>query len=58
MKEGWPVGSRQVAGASKAGRLVGGLLDNSLVFYLFAFAAQRAWVILNSDVLHLVRRMH
>jgi hypothetical protein len=39
-------------------KLVDGLLDNSLVLYLIAFAGHRTWTPLNSDVLRLVRRVH
>jgi hypothetical protein len=39
-------------------KLVDGLLDNSLVLYLVAFAGHRTWALLNADVLRLVRRMH
>ena len=33
-------------------------LSASLILYLAATAASRAWVLLNSDVGHLIRRMH
>jgi hypothetical protein len=58
MKAGRPVGSRRAASARALEALVEELLNNSLVLYLVAFAAQRAWVLLNSDVLQLVRRAH
>jgi hypothetical protein len=58
MKAGRPAGSRRAAPARALEALVDELLDNSLVLYLAAFAAQRAWVLLNSDVLQLVRRVH
>jgi hypothetical protein len=58
MKEAWRAEPRPVARAGKTGKLVDGLLNNSLVFYLIAFAAQRTWVVLNYDVLYLVRRIH
>lgn len=58
MKEGWTVQPRLVARAGKVGKLVDGLLDHSLVFYLLVFAAHRAWVLLNADVFQLVRRIH
>ena len=58
MKEGWPARAHQLARANTTERLVSGLLDNSLVLYLMAFAARRAWMVLNSDVTHLVRRSH
>jgi hypothetical protein len=38
--------------------LVDELLNNSLVLYLVAFAAHRTWLLLNSDVLQLLRRLH
>jgi hypothetical protein len=58
MKAGRPAGSRRAARARTLEALVHELLDNSLVLYLAAFAAQRAWVLLNSDVLQLLRRLH
>jgi hypothetical protein len=47
-----------VARVRNAAKLVDGLLDNSLVLYLIAFAGHRTWALLNSDVLRLVRRIH
>jgi len=58
MKAGRPAGSRHAARVRTLEALVDELLDNSLVLYLAAFAAQRAWVLLNSDVLQLLRRLH
>jgi hypothetical protein len=58
MKEAWPAGLRHVARVRNAAKLVDGLLDNSLVLYLIAFAGHRTWALLNSDVLRLVRRVH
>ena len=47
---------------SGADRLVeattGRLLRNSLILYLAAFAAHRAWLLLNSDVGQLLRKLH
>lgn len=34
------------------------LLNHSLVLYLVAVAADRAWLLLNTDVVQLVRRVH
>ena len=34
------------------------LLTSSLILYLAAVAAQRTWVLLNSDVGQLLRRLH
>jgi hypothetical protein len=58
MKAGRSAGSRRAARVRTLEKLVDELLNNSLVLYLVAFAAQRAWVLLNSDVLQLVRRLH
>ena len=58
MKASRPAESRRVARVRKLETLVNELLNNSLVLYLVAFAAQRAWVLLNSDVLQLLRRLH
>ncbi|HSF79009.1 MAG TPA: hypothetical protein VLA38_10385 [Steroidobacteraceae bacterium] len=58
MKAGRPAGSRRAAPARALEALVDELLNNSLVLYLVAFAAHRTWVLLNSDVLQLVRRLH
>jgi hypothetical protein len=58
MKEAWPAELRRVARAGKTARFVDGLLNSSLAFYLVAFAAHRTWALLNSDVGHLLRRMH
>jgi hypothetical protein len=33
-------------------------VTSSLILYLAAVAVQRAWALLNSDVGHLVRRLH
>ena len=57
MKAGRPAGSRRAAPARALEALVDELLNNSLVLYLAAFAVQRAWVLLNSDVLQLLRRL-
>ena len=58
MKAGRPAGSHRAARVRTLEALVDELLNNSLVLYLVAFAAQRAWVLLNSDVLQLLRRLH
>jgi hypothetical protein len=34
------------------------LLNESLLLYLAAIAAHRIWLLLNSDVVQLVRRVH
>ncbi len=34
------------------------LVTNSLILYLLGNAAQRAWLLLNSDVSQLIRRLH
>jgi hypothetical protein len=34
------------------------LVSSSLILYLAAVAAQRTWVVLNSDVGQLLRRLH
>jgi len=34
------------------------LLRGSLILYLAAFAAHRAWLLLNSDVGQLLRKLH
>lgn len=34
------------------------LLDRSLLVYLFAVAASRLWMLLNTDVAELLRRVH
>ncbi len=44
--------------AGRAENLVRRLTDNSLVFYLVTAAAGRAWLVLNTDVQDLLRRMH
>lgn len=53
-----PEGSRALAGDSALRHSVGRLLTNSLILYLVAVASHRAWVLLNSDVSQLVRRLH
>jgi hypothetical protein len=58
MKAGRPAGSRRAARVRTLEALVDELLNNSLVLYLVAFAAHRTWILLNSDVLQLLRRLH
>ena len=58
MKAGRLAGSRRAARVRTLEQLVDELLNNSLVLYLVAFAAHRTWILLNSDVLQLVRRVH
>jgi len=41
-----------------AGTVVRRLTDRSLVLYLVTAAAGRAWLVLNTDVQDLLRRMH
>lgn len=53
-----PEGSREFAGAIVLRHFASRLLTSSLVLYLLAVASQRAWVLLNSDVGHLLRRLH
>lgn len=58
MKAGRPAGSRHAARVRMLEALVDELLNNSLVLYLVAIAAHRTWLLLNSDVLQLLRRLH
>lgn len=53
-----PEGSRAFAGGSVLRHSASRLLTNSLILYLVAVATHRAWVLLNSDVTQLLRRMH
>ena len=46
-----------LAGRRRLAALGRGLLDHSLVLYLIAMAADRAWLLLNTDVMQLVRRV-
>ena len=41
-----------------AGMLVRRLTDRSLLLYLLVVVADRAWLVLNTDVQDLLRRMH
>ena len=49
----WLAAGRRAVGAT--GR---GLLDRSLLLYLLFVVAGRAWVLLNTDLTQLVRRIH
>lgn len=53
-----PEGSHALAGGNVVRHFAGRLLTSSLVLYLLAVAGQRAWVLLNSDVGQLSRRLH
>jgi hypothetical protein len=41
-----------------AGMVVRRLTDRSLLLYLLVVVADRAWLVLNTDVQDLLRRMH
>ena len=53
-----PAGSRAFADRSTFRRSANRLLASSLLLYLAAVATQRAWVLLNSDVGQLIKRLH
>ena len=58
MRELRPSTPRQRTGPRVLHSLADALTLNSLVVYLLAMILQRLWVLLNSDVVQLVRRMH
>jgi hypothetical protein len=54
-----PPGDRGTAASTQSrSSLSARLLANSLLLYLLADAAGRVWVVLNSDVGQLLRRLH
>jgi hypothetical protein len=58
MKMLQPVALRQAVSRQKLDALTQQLLKSSLIVYLVAVVAQRTWMLLNSDVLQLLRRLH
>ena len=58
MREHRPVAAGSRSPALRKPRLATGLLANSLLLYLLAIVAVRLWVLLNSDVSQLLRRLH
>ena len=55
MKAKWPAGTLRSTRAAACWRW---LATSSLILFVFGTFAQRAWVLLNSDVGQLVRRLH
>jgi hypothetical protein len=55
MKKKWPAGTLP---SNLAAPCWHRLATSSLILFLFGTLAQRAWVLLNSDVVQLVRRLH
>lgn len=53
-----PTGSFHVAARHRLERVLRSVLNESLLLYLAALAAHRIWLLLNSDVVQLVRRVH
>jgi len=58
MKGPWWAGLSPMAGRRRLAALAGKLLHHSFVFYLVAVAANKTWLLLNSDITHLIRRAH
>jgi hypothetical protein len=53
-----PAATRSPTIRSRLRTLAASLLTASLILYLAASAANRTWVLLNSDVSDLIRRIH
>ena len=53
----WP-GERRSSAVRLYEATTGRLIKSSLILYLAAFAAHRAWLLLNSDVSQLLRKLH
>ncbi len=53
-----PAAARSSAIRSRVRSVTASLLTASLILYLAASAANRTWVLLNSDVGDLIRRIH
>lgn len=53
-----PTRSFHVAARHRLKSVLRPLLNESLLLYLAAIAAHRIWLLLNSDVAQLVRRVH
>ena len=58
MKMQQPVAPRQAGSRNRLEALTQELLRSSLIVYLVAVLAQRVWMLLNSDLLQLARRVH
>ena len=58
MKGSWWAGRRAADGGRKLRLLASGLLNQSFVIYLVVVVAGKTWLLLNSDVMQLVRRVH
>jgi hypothetical protein len=53
-----PQGLRAFAGRSALRRFANHLISGSLILYLATVVTHRTWVLLNSDLSQLIRRLH